>query len=94
MNTTRRRSPRLTPNNADPSEGPGGEKGLGTEEGVAGGPGPSDQDVTAKMPDARGEVRYPPGEEPDEMRPRAVPQEGHVEEDADTAGDGAPNAKD
>ncbi len=55
------------------------DKGLGTETGAAGGPGEEGQDVTKLMPDARGEVRYPDVEDPDEMRPNAVPKEGDVE---------------
>ncbi len=76
-----------------PQQDEDGDKGLGTKEGVAGGPGEEGQDVTKLMPDARGEVKYPPMESPDEMRPPAVPQEGHVEEDPDTVTDAAPGAK-
>ena len=46
------------------------------------------------MPDARGEVRYPDVEDPDELRSDAVPEEGEVDEDPDTETDAAPGAKD
>jgi hypothetical protein len=46
------------------------------------------------MPQRRGDVRYPDGEDPDEGRPDAVPQEGHVEEHAKRTGDASPGAKD
>ncbi len=82
--------------NADnpPQQEEDGDKGLGTEEDVAGGPGEEGRDVTKLMPDARGEVKYPPMESPDEMRPAGVPQEGDVEEDPEIARDGAPRAED
>jgi hypothetical protein len=57
------------------------DRGLGTETGAAGGPGDEGQDVTKLIPDARGEVRYPDVEDPDERRPDTVPKEGHVEGD-------------
>lgn len=77
-----------------PQQDEDGGKGLGTKEGVAGGPGEEGQDVTKLMPDARGDVKYPPMETPDEMRPEGVPQEGEVDEDPAIADDGAPKAKD
>ena len=68
-----------------------GEQGLGTEGGVA---QPGDQDVLEQMPERRGEVKYPDVENPDEHRPDVVPQEGHIEEDPETARDASRGAKD
>ena len=50
--------------------------------------------MTKEMPDARGEVRYPDVEDPDELRSDAVPEEGGVDTDPDTETDAAPGAKD
>jgi len=83
--------PALHADNPDPPEGPDGDKGLGTDTGAEVTEG---SDVIDSMPDARGEVRYPDTEDPDEMRPNVVPMEGHVEEDPDTATDASPGAKD
>ncbi len=84
--------PALQADNPDPPKGPDGEKGLGTDVGAdVTEPG---SDVIDSMPEARGEVRYPDVEEPDEMRPDVVPMDGHVEEDPDTATDASTGAKD
>jgi len=81
--------PALDEDNPPQQEGDG-QEGLGTETGAEVSEG---SDVIDSMPEARGEVRYPDMEEPDEMRPDVVPMEGHVEEDPDTETDAAPGAK-
>ena len=86
--------PALNRDNPDPDVGEEGDKGLGTESGAEGAAADEGQAVTDLMPDARGEVRYPDMEDPDELRSEAVPEEGQVEEDPDTATDAAPGAKD
>ncbi|MCP9486472.1 MAG: hypothetical protein MSC30_11465 [Gaiellaceae bacterium MAG52_C11] len=67
------------------------EKGLGTETGAEITEG---SDVIDSMPEERGEVRYPDKEDMEEERPSIAPQEGHVEEDPDTATDASTGAKD
>jgi hypothetical protein len=84
----------LRKDNPDPDVGDEGDKGLGTETGAKGAAADSGEDVTKSMPDARGEVRYPDVEDPDEQRSDAVPEEGGVDEDPDTSTDAAPGAKD
>jgi hypothetical protein len=83
--------PALDADNAEPPRGDKGERGLGTEAGVA---EAGDQDVLERMPERRGEVKYPDVENPDEGRPNLAPQEGHIEEDPDTVRDASPGAKD
>ena len=83
--------PALDDDNPEPPRGDKGEKGLGTEAGVA---RAGDQDVLDRMPDRRGEVKYPDVEKPDEHRPDVVPQEGHVEEDPARSHDASKGAKD
>jgi hypothetical protein len=84
----------LRKDNPDADAGEEGGKGLGTETGAEGAAADSGGDVTKAMPDARGEVRYPDVEDPDEHRSDAVPKEGHADEDPDTTTDAAPGAKD
>ncbi len=84
----------LRKDNPDPDVGPEGDKGLGSETGAEGAAADPGHDVTDEMPDARGEVRYPDVEDPDKVRSDAVPEEGGVDEDPDTATDAAPGAKD
>ena len=86
--------PALSSDNPDPDVGEEGEKGLGTETGAEGAAADEGGGVVESMPDARGEVRYPDTEDPDEQRSDAVPQEGGVDEDPDTATDAAPGAED
>jgi hypothetical protein len=86
--------PALGEDNPDPPEGDQGDKGLGSRTGAEGAAADSGEDVTKDMPQRRGDVRYPDGEDPDEARPDAVPQEGHVEEDPKRTGDASPGAKD
>jgi hypothetical protein len=88
------KKPALRKDNPDPDIGGEGDKGLGTETGAEGGAADSGRDVTKEMPDARGEVRYPDVEDPDELRSDAVPVEGEVDTDPDTETDAAPGAKD
>jgi hypothetical protein len=83
--------PALDDDNPEPPKGDKGGKGLGTEAGVA---QPGDQDVLERMPERRGEVKYPDVENPDEQRPNVVPQEGHIEEDPDRSHDASKGAKD
>ncbi len=66
------------------------DKGLGTETGAS----DAGSDLIEEMPEARGEVRYPDVEDPDELRSDAVPEEGGVDKDPDTETDAAPGAKD
>jgi len=82
--------PALNEDNPPQQEGDG-EQGLGTETGAEISAG---SNVIDSIPEARGEVRYPDTEEPDEQRPEIAPQEGHVEEDPDTATDASTGAKD
>ena len=83
--------PALNSDNPDPHRGDEGDKCLGTETGAS----DEGSDLTEEMPEARGEVRYPDVEDPDEVRPNVVPVEGGVEEDPDTVtDDAAPGAKD
>ena len=86
--------PALNRDNPDPDVGDEGDKGLGSESGAEGAAVDEDQPVTDMMPEARGEVRYPDVEDPDDVRPDVVPEEGEVEEDPDTATDAAPGADD
>ncbi len=86
--------PAFDADNPDPPKGPEGHKGLGTETGAEGGPGAAGQDVTKRMPEARGEVRYPDHEDPDSKRPSIAPHEGHVQKDPDTSHDASKGAKD
>lgn len=72
-----------------PAEEGQGKEGLGTESGAS----DEGSNVTKKMPDARGEVRYPDMEDPDELRSDAVPQEGKVEENPATEGEASRGAK-
>ena len=88
------KKPALRKDNPDPDSGDEGDKGLGTETGAEGAAADSGEDVTESMPDARGEVRYPDVEDPDEQRSDAVPEEGAVDKDPDTSTDAAPGAKD
>ena len=82
--------PALNRDNPDPDSGDEGDKGLGSETGAS----DEGSDVIEEMPEARGEVRYPDVEDPDDVRPNVVPQEGGVEEDPDTAtDDAAPGAE-
>ncbi len=82
--------PALNEDNPPQQQGDG-EQGLGTETGaeVSGG-----TDMPGMMPEERGEVRYPDKEDMEEERPDIAPQEGHVEEDPDTAADASKGAKD
>ena len=73
-----------------PQQKDDGEKGLGTEVGAAS----EGSDLIDEMPEARGEVRYPDVEDPDELRSDAVPKEGGVDKDPDTARNAAPGAED
>lgn len=82
--------PALDADNAEPPRGDHGEKGLGTEAGVA---QPGDESTLEVMPERRGEGKYPDTENPDEGRPHIAPQEGHIEEDPKTVGDASPGAK-
>ena len=82
--------PALRRDNPDPDRGGEGDKGLGTDTGASG----EGSDVIEEMPEARGEVRYPDVEDPDELRPEGVPEEGAVEQDPDTETDAAPGAED
>ena len=84
----------LRKDNPDPDIGDEGDKGLGSETGAEGAAADPGEDVTKSMPDARGEVRYPDVEDPDELRSDAVPEEGHVDTDPNTETDAAPGAKD
>ena len=52
-----------------------------------------DQDVLQRMPENRGDVKYPDVENPDEERPHIAPQEGHIEEDPKTVRDASPGAE-
>ncbi|HEV7564974.1 MAG TPA: hypothetical protein VGO31_03325 [Microbacteriaceae bacterium] len=83
--------PALDADNPEPPRGNKGDRGLGTEAGVA---QAGDQDVLEQMPERRGEVKYPDVEDPDEARPNIAPQEGHVEEDPKTVRDASPGARD
>ncbi len=74
-----------------PQQEDDGQEGLGTDTGAEISAG---TDMPGMMPESRGEVRYPDTEEPDEERPSIAPQEGHVEEDPDTATDASKGAKD
>jgi hypothetical protein len=86
--------PALSKDNPDPPRGTEGDKGLGSETDAEGAAADSGDDVTKDMPKRRGEVRYPDVEDPDEHRPTAVPQEGHVEKNPDTSDDASTGAKD
>jgi hypothetical protein len=86
--------PALAKDNPDPPQGGEGDKGLGSQTGAEGAAADSGDAVTKAMPQRRGYVRYPDGEDPDQGRPDAVPQEGHVEEHAKRTGDASPGAKD
>lgn len=83
--------PALDADNPPQQEGDS-DKGLGTEAGAESAAGDPDQDVTEMMPDARGEVRYPPMEDPDKLRPESTPQEGKVEGDTDMSDDASGGA--
>lgn len=83
--------PALDADNAKPPSGDDGEKGLGTEAGVA---QAGDQDTLELMPDVRGDEKtYPDVEDPDEQRPHIAPQEGRIEKDPKTVRDASPGAK-
>lgn len=82
--------PALNADNPDPDQGEEGATGLGTEAGVSEG----GSDILESMPESRGEVRYPDDEDMEKQRPETAPQEGHVEEDPDTATDASKGAKD
>ena len=82
--------PALNADNADADKGEEGDKGLGTEVGAS----EEGSDVIDSIPESRGEVRYPDKEDMEEERPDTAPQEGHVEEDPDTATDASTGAKD
>lgn len=82
--------PALDEDNPEPPRGGKGDRGLGTEAGVA---QAGDQDALERMPERRGEVKYPDDENPDEGRPHIAPQEGHIEEDPKTVGDASRGAK-
>ena len=86
--------PALSEDNPDPPRGDEGDKGLGTETGAEGAAADTGDSVVHDIPERRGEVRYPDVEDPDEHRPSAAPQEGHVEEDPDTSDDASTGAKD
>ena len=86
--------PALNRDNPDPDSGAEGDKGLGTESGAEGAAADEGESVVDQMPEARGEVRYPDMEDPDEKRSDAVPEEGRVEKDPDTATDATPGAHD
>jgi hypothetical protein len=81
--------PALDTDNPERPRGDHGDKGLGTEAGVA---EPGDQRILETMPDRRGIPKYPDIEDPDEQRPNRVPQEGHIEEDPKTVRDASPGA--
>jgi len=81
--------PALDADNSEPPRGDQGDKGLGTEAGLA---QPGDQTILKTMPDHRGNPKYPDVENPDEQRPNRVPQEGHIEEDPKTVRDASPGA--
>lgn len=83
--------PALDADNAEPPRGDKGERGLGTEAGVA---EAGDQEVLERMPERRGEVKYPDVENPDDERPHIAPQEGHIEQHPDTVRGASPGAKD
>jgi hypothetical protein len=83
--------PALDDDNPEPPKGDKGDRGLGTETGAA---QAGDQDLLERMPERRGEVKYPDVEQPDELRPDVVPQEGHVEEDPERVDDASTGAKD
>jgi hypothetical protein len=83
-------TPALDDDNAEPPRGDKGERGLGTEAGVA---QAGDQRTLEQMPEQRGTPRYPDDENPDEQRPHLAPQEGHIEEDPETVGDASPGAR-
>lgn len=81
----------LDSDNPEPPVGDNGEKGLGTEAGVA---QAGDPNTLKVMPETRGdEKRYPDVENPDDQRPHIAPQEGHVEDDPKTVRDASPGAK-
>lgn len=82
--------PALSKDNPPQQEGDS-EKGLGTETGAEVSEG---SDVIDSIPESRGDVRYPDKEDMEEERPETAPQEGHVEEDPDTATDASTGAKD
>jgi len=63
------------------------DKGLGGERGGDRGPNDPGSPVIDSMPEARGEVRYPDDENPDEQREDAVPVEGGVDTDPDRVRD-------
>jgi hypothetical protein len=82
--------PALSKDNPEPPEGDQGDKGLGTEAGVA---HSGDESALETMPAHRGDPKYPDVEDPDEERPNLAPQEGHIEEDPKTVRDASPGAK-
>jgi hypothetical protein len=81
--------PALNTDNPEPSRGDHGDKGLGTEAGLA---EPGDQRILETMPDHRGNPKYRDVKDPNEQRPNRVPQEGHIEEDPKSARDASPGA--
>jgi hypothetical protein len=91
MSSERPSRPALDDDNSEPPQGDKGDRGLGTEGGVA---QAGDQNVLAAMPNRRGDVKYPDVEDPDDERPHIAPQEGHIEEDPDTVRDASPGASD
>jgi hypothetical protein len=82
--------PSLDQDNPEPPEGDKGSRGLGTETGIG---QAGDQDALKRVPDHRGEIKYPDQENPDEGRPHIAPQEGHIEPDPKTVSDASPGAK-
>jgi hypothetical protein len=91
MSSERPSKPALDDDNSEPPRGDKGDRGLGTEAGVA---QAGDQHALGVMPERRGDVKYPDVENPDDLRPHIAPQEGHIEEDPDTVRDASPGARD
>jgi hypothetical protein len=91
MSSEQPAKPALDDDNSEPPRGDKGDRGLGTEAGVA---QAGDQDTLEDMPESRGEPKYPDVENPDEQRPDIAPQEGHIEEDPETVRDASPAARD
>jgi hypothetical protein len=82
--------PALDQDNPEPPRGDKGARGLGTEGDVA---QAGDQQTLDRMPERRGDAKYPDTENPDEDRPDLAPQEGHIEEDPKTVRDASPGAR-
>jgi hypothetical protein len=91
MSSDQPSKPALGADNPEPPRGDKGDKGLGTEAGVA---QAGDQNTLEVMPERRGDGKYPDVEDPDEDRPEIAPQEGHIETDPKTVRDASRGAKD